>query len=258
MRDIAIIYTTLLREDLAKVTIDSIVRNWDYRWQLFIGDQSPASWKYNEYKDFQYFVLDKNCGLSYARNFLIKKAYEQGFKYILMTADSIAFTQQYDFNKIIEFMESKKEIGKVGFNLTNRIPWEFNLTLIPQTCFKLTVSKEYEQFKDINFHKVDICRNFFLGKTEAFINVSYDDDLKLFEHEDHSLRFKELGYLTYYTDSISAKYISDKSFAYQHRRDELMKTSRAKLFNKYNLGSWMSYAPEVTKIFEEWRRKRCS
>jgi len=252
---IAIIFTTFLRDELAQRTIESILKYWKPEYQLFIGDQTPTVSKAQKYSDFFYYSLPYNCGLSYARNYLISKAYSLGIPYIFMTADSIAFTQNYNLSPMISLLNSDKKIAKIGFNLKNRIPWEFNLDL--KKSFELSVSHKYITYCDINFQKVDICRNFFLGKTEAFMDVPYDNSLMMAEHEDHSWRLKQANYETYYTNKIYGNYIDSKPTEYKTFRDSAMKECKKKLLEKYKIQGWVNYSPEVQAIFHEWRNGKC-
>jgi GT2 family glycosyltransferase len=252
--NIAIIYTTFLRDSLAIGTLRSILSNWNNNYLLLIGDQNNKKMDLTGCSTDKiiYYKLPYDCGLSYARNFLIKKAAEMNIPYILMTADSIAFTQLYDFQPIINFLESDKSIAKIGFKLDNRICWEFNLDLVPTKYFYLTSSNEYSGI----YKKVDICKNFFLGKTESFINIPYDNDLKLFEHEDHCWRLKQAGYKTYYINSISANYIKNEpSLEYKTMRSRMYREFKQILLKKYNLVSWVKYSPEVLTEIETWKKK---
>jgi len=251
MEKTAIIFTTFLRDELAKKTIHSIARYIKPEYVLLIGDQNPSEYKKHEYSDFLYYPLPKDCGLSFARNYLIQRAHLMEIPYILMTADSIEFTQDYNLEPLIAFLDSEEKIGKIGFNLNNRIPWEFNMNL--KDSFELTISKEFKEFDKIKFHKVDICRNFFLGKTKAFVTIPYDNQLKLMEHEDHCWRFKQGGWETYYTDAVVANYIKFSNPSYDKYRQRMSKEFRPILLKKYGIKQWVSYSPEVTKLFDDWR-----
>ena len=104
-RKIGIILTTFLRDDLMYRIVDSIIKNWKKEYVLFIGNQSYTSdeQKLKGFSDFclhlndpahlasnkiQYYNLPYDCGLSYARNYLVQKAHEAGCQYIFLTADS--------------------------------------------------------------------------------------------------------------------------------------------------------------------------
>jgi len=256
MSKLAIIYTTFLRDKLLSETVQSIQPQLSENCILLIGDQGYPERKGLVYSSSSfiftyYYPLPFDCGASYARNYLIQRAKELNCDYILMTADSIKFIESYNFQPIIDFMEMDPSIAKVGFNINDRLPWEFNLDL--KDSFILSISDEKIIHNSINYAKVDLCRNFFLGKTDAFINVPFDDELKMASHEDHCWRLKLANYKTYYTDYISADYINDKPEEYKIYRNRLKGEFRQKLLKKYNINNWITYSPEVRNLFKQYR-----
>ena len=238
MNKIALIYTTFLRDDLASKTITSIINNWNTDWRLLIGDQNPTDEKASLYANFMYYDLPFDCGLSYARNYLVKKAKELGYEYCLVTADSIEFTGQYNFEPIMIFMKDNG-VDKVGFRLDNRVSWEYNIELIPGKHFELSLSNENLEYDGITYNKVDICKNFFLAKTDALINIPWDNELKLSEHEDHCWRLKQASYKTYFTNYIGANYVDNKPNEYTKYRQRMYFEYRKKLQEKYGIKGWI-------------------
>lgn len=243
MDKIAIIYTTFLRDNLARKTLESIFTNFNDNYFLLVGDQNRES-SFAEsiegFPAFKSYKLPFDCGLSYARNYLVREAQKLGCKYCLITADSIEFTEKYDFKPVIDFMESNEKIVKVGFQLNNRTPWEYNMELIPGKYWKLTLPETKGIVAKGDFTKVDICRNFFLAKTRILIGIPWDEELKLSEHEDHCWRLKLGGFDTYSTNYISANYINDKPEEYSIYRNRMYQEFRKKLKEKYGILGWIS------------------
>lgn len=254
---IAILYTTFLRDELMYKTLESIFQNCTKNCIVLVADQGD----YDEKKiafikkayNCNYYLLPYDCGLSYARNFLVQKASEFHIPYCLLTADSILFTEHYNFMNIIDFMKTDLKIAKVGLKLNNRVSWEFNLDLIPGDSFMLQVSKDFTTFNQIPYHKVDICKNFFLATTESLLKVPWDNELKLLEHEDHCWRLKEAGYKTFTTNEVSANYISDKNAKYNEMRKRMYEEYNLKLKQKYGITSWIKYGEGV---IDEIRKDR--
>ena len=92
---IAVIYTTFLRSQLVKETLPTIVNNTNSNCVILVGDQGKTSdnvlticSNINSSK-VKYYKLPFDCGLSYARNFLVQKAYDMNINYCIITADSI-------------------------------------------------------------------------------------------------------------------------------------------------------------------------
>lgn len=254
---IVILYTTFLRDELMYKTLQSIVENNTSNCLILVADQGEYSVEKVEYfkklYNCNYYLLPYDCGLSYARNFLVQKASEFHIPYCLLTADSILFTEHYNFMNIIDFMKTDPKIAKVGLKLNNRVAWEFNLDLIPGDSFMLQVSKDFTTFNQIPYHKVDICKNFFLATTESILKVPWDNELKLLEHEDHCWRLKEAGYKTFTTNEVSANYISDKNAKYNEMRKRMYEEYNLKLRQKYGITSWIKYGEGV---IDEIRKDR--
>ena len=265
MEQIAIIYTTFLRDQLLYKTVQAIIDMYPSNCRLFIGNQSyqtdeerlrgfsEFSVAINNHAHFpiEYYNLPFDCGLSYARNFLVAKAYLNQCQYSVITADSIFFTQCYNFHQFIPFLESNETYAKVGFNLNQRIAWEFNLELADS--FVLQCATEKIDYQGINYKKVDICRNFFIAKTSALIAVPWDNELKLLEHEDHCWRLKLAGYKTFVTDILTANYLSYKPNEYSQYRERMYNEYMNKLKEKYHLTSWIKYGEGV---LDEIHRKK--
>lgn len=237
---IALIYTTFLRPALARETIASIVKYRPPDSMLFIGDQSrDAQILHRDW--IRSYALPFDCGLSAARNLLVKKASEQGFEYCLVTADSIKFTDQtVALQSVIEFLSSRPDYGIVGFGLLNRTPWEFLLD-IRDGRFLLSPASQTAEFKGISYGQCDICRNFFLAKTKALLEVGWDNELKLAEHEDFFYRFKQAGWKTFFTKQVQAEYIISKPIEYLAFRNRMYQEFRNKLMQKHRLTGWIDF-----------------
>ena len=261
---IAIIYTTFLREELARETLKSITDNWRDDFVLLIADQGDSSKKpfYFEKlypgKAIGYNKLPFDCGVSLARNMLVQEAMDRGIKYCILTADSIEFTPETvkKLNLAIDFLESIYKVGILGFDLNNRIPWEYDMELGKED-FILT--KNTITYKDettgLSVKKCDICRQFFIAKTEALQQVRWDNDLKTADHEDFFWRFKQAGYGVFWTPDISGNYIDCKPPEYAIYRKRMYKEFRKILQKKYNITGWVIYKKHEDVIAERFRKE---
>jgi hypothetical protein len=251
---IAIIYTTFLRDWLVKKTIISIFKNWQYRFTLFIGDQGREDYK--EFLDsFKISALKKegilwatqtyDCGVSLSRNDLIDQAAYLKFKYCLLTADSIQFIPETvnNLDKAVQFLENHSEVGILGFDLKDRIPWEYFMD-IKNNSFLLTKTGpiETDPVTGLHFKRCDICRQFFLTKIDSILAVKWDEQLKTGDHEDFFWRYKQAGYKVCWTPDISGQYIDYKPEEYLRYRNRQYKEFRKILFKKHNLNNWIEYA----------------
>lgn len=243
---IAIIYTTFLRDPLFKKTIQSIFDNWQSNFLLLIGDQnkkessnvaltkSPAYW----------LSLPFDCGISYARNKLIEQAAAFGIKYCLLTADSIEFTLDTicNLNNGLQFLKNNPDIGILGFDLDNRVPWEYFMD-IQNNRFMLKKNDviEIDPATGLRIKRCDICRQFFLAKINTILDVKWDENLKTGEHEDFFWRYKQAGHKVCWTPDITGNYIDFKPAEYTKYRNRQYNEFRDKLFKKYNLNDWVEY-----------------
>jgi hypothetical protein len=242
---VAIIYTTFMRDDLMYKTVRSILDNWQDEFCLLIGDQNPSVAKEEKIcdmsgnKDVKYVALGFDCGLSQARNMLVDIAHTLGIKYCFVTADSIVFTASIDLNPIISFLQEEPNRGLVGFDLKNRTPWEYNMCL-DSFGFILTKADKRICIGGIDYIECDICRNFFLAKTELLLKNKWDNTLKLSEHEDMFYRIKtQTSYKVFFTKCVVGEYIDSKPMEYVKYRSRMYGIYRKKLQQKYSIRGWI-------------------
>lgn len=257
MEKVAIITQTFLRDNLMMKTVNSIMDNWQDNYVLFIGDQNKdltviASDIYNKaYKDtkinIKRYKLLFDCGLSFSRNFLINKAHEMGIKYVLISADSIAFNNKYNFEPMINFIKSRNNNAIVGLKLANRQPFEYDMT-IDRELGKFILDKPARGktvYEGMGYQRCDIVKNFFIAPTELLIKYPWNNELKLAEHEDEFLRLKENNVEVYYNDTISANYIDEKPDEYKIMRNRLYSefVTKMRRINGMadNDGGWIQY-----------------
>ena len=244
---IAILLTTFLRDELLYRTLQTIVDFFPKDAILLIADQGDASnkklseiAKIKEQIPCEYYQLEFDCGLSFARNYLVEKAKELNCQYCLLTADSIQFTKNtQNLDSIIEVLEQQEEVGIVGFDILGRQSWEYYLIIT--SGFKLIKSEDYIEYNNQKFKQVDVCRNFFLAKTKLLIANAWDNELKLAEHEDFFYRLKNTGYKVIFTNAISACYQDDKPSKYKQYRNRLYNEFSTQLKEKYHIKRWLIY-----------------
>lgn len=251
MSKVAIIYTTFLRPQLMYKTYKSILSFMPLeKTILLIGNQG----KYNGIKEHRkfysiyYYDLPFDCGLSYARNFLVNQAKELGCKYCLITADSIEFTKELNLNPIIDFMENKKA-GLVGFKLRNRLYWTCDMERKGDSIILDVPRRDKILYKDIQFQPCDMVKNFFLATTESLLDIKWNNELKLAEHIDFFFRYSQ-KYPVYFTNTIEAKYIksTNKQYeVYRNRRYNFLK----KYLEKNHLKSCHRYTQALQLRFKE-------
>lgn len=268
---IAICLTTFMRDELLYKIIQSIVENITDDCILLVGDQNKEITQRIIGKNTYHYKLPFDCGLSYARNFLVKKAQEMQIKYCLITADSIQFTEKYNFEPIINFIQDDPRNGIVGFNLKNRIPWECDINLKKGKYFCLNTPQERTiWYNRIKLQRCDMLRNFFLAQTKCLIENPWDNKLKLSEHLDFFWRLKGnkiyfgdyfgedicSAYEVYFTNYISANYVDFKPKEYNQYRQRAHQEFREIFKNKYGISGWVNYSSELKKTFAKFKRSQ--
>ena len=251
MIKVAILITTFNRDELLYKAIQRLVDLNLKDCIVLVGDQGNISEDkrnyYNNLKSekFDWIELPFDCGLSYGRNRLVELAKEKDCEYCIVSADSIVFNKSLkNIANLFYLFDNNKKLGKIGFQLNNRIGWEGWLSIIKNESFKL-------EFIDKSKYKIDnvinakiipcnICKNVFIAKTESLIDIKYDENLKLMEHEDHCIRYYN-KYLTLWTDLISADYINFKPESYNIYRRRMYGEFMKVLLKKYNFKKWILY-----------------
>ena len=252
---IGILITTFLRDELLYKSIQSIADNWQDNFELIIVDQGEMDtnkhkWILDKNLNSCYYSVPFNSGLSYCRNFGVQKAKELGCEYVFIGSDSFLFNKSLqNINTITDLIEIS-DYDLIGFELANSIcGWEAKLNLIEGESFELDfinkqdIMSEYFNLPDNRpiILQCDIVRNFFIAKTESLLNVKWDENLLLGEHEDFFWQYKQAGYKCGWTDYISATKLTDRPPEYAKFRKQNFKEGIKKLREKYNINGWVTY-----------------
>jgi len=232
MAKIGIIITLFERNKLLFKSVQSLLDNWQNNFELIIVDQGHYSgekskWVFENNLINNYYYIPFDSGLSASRNYGVKKAKELGCDYVIIGSDSFLFNKSIQkINEIVDLLNSS-DYSFCGFDLTNTIcGWEAKLNLIEGQAFELdfvdkkqkdfdilTTAKPSKEYINedgspalvgdvIPFWKVDICRNFFIAKIDMLLNIQWDENFRLLEHEDFFYRVKQAGYSGLWTNYI--------------------------------------------------------
>lgn len=198
------------------------------------------------------YILPYDFGLSASRNYLAAQAYKLGLKYCLVTADSILFTNKYNLAPFIKFLELSPFYAVLGFKLRNRQDFTYDLEISDELEKFLLIKPRREPIihEGLTIQPCDIVKNFFLVKTEVLMQVPWNNDLKLCEHEDWFYRLKIEGLKTFYTEAIEAEYIDDKPAEYLKMRNRMYDEYASKLKSLYRFtkpGGWIAYQHKLRK-----------
>ena len=247
---IAIIITSFERPDLLRKSVESVLENWCENFVILVGDQSKEDnelmkrWKIELPSQLSYVKLPFNCGLSYARNILVTQASLLGAEYCIISADSICFNSSMKrVNEILPVFTEHPYLGRIGFKLQGRINWEGWLTLNEGESFEL----ELINTKSVGIHlfECNCIKNYFIARTESLLDVKWDDNLKMCEHEDFQYRYAKC-WDTLYTDFYTGTYIGKREGDFATYRQENWINGMKYLLNKYSIRQWITYKnPEL-------------
>ena len=250
MAKIGIIITSFERNELLTKCLDSLNKFNLSNCEIIVVDQSK---EYNGdwVSGCHYYKLPFNSGLSVCRNYGVQKAKELGCDYVIIGSDSFLFNESIQkINEIVDLLKSS-DYSFCGFELTNCIcGWEAKLKLIEGQAFELDFIDKNNTNNDLwalrsdtqsRCYEVDICRNFFIAKIDMLLNVQWDENFRLLEHEDFFYRVKQTGYKGLWTNYIIAEKMTDRPHEYKELREKNMREGRIYLQKKWDITGWVKY-----------------
>lgn len=252
--EIDFIITTTERYDKLQNLLDSVFGLYPGA-KVTIADQSKVI-NYEFYKNQKFklnlLILENDCGLSFARNRLVKVTQRP---YVLLLEDDFKFTKETKIEKLYYLMEIGDVVGGAVYNGLNRFKFEFNFRENGDTLeqvsdnnqffgyskknksiFKLDLDLDnfenldckkslYEDF--ILFKKTQCIPNFFLAKRSVFDKISWNDKLKWAEHQNFFYKLsRQTNFKVLFVPCV--KIINDKT------NNEIFEFKRLKNRNNIN------------------------
>lgn len=216
---ITAVVTTLNR----KQSLDKLIKSFCALYPdipLIIGSQNkePIEIKNNNVAVLQ---LPEDCGLSYARNELVKHVKTE---YTLLLEDDFIVTRNTNIFNMMEVFAANKDIGIVGGRLWQEgqvKSYEKFLFILDKILLSIEWNKlvdnktiEPHQINQITYGICDIIYNFFLAKTEVLKNNPWDAKHKIHsEHMDFFLNIK-------LNSNVKIAFIPDVLIEHQHPVDD--------------------------------------
>jgi hypothetical protein len=222
-REIAIVIPTFLRFNKLKLLLESILKIYPDSWyRLYIADQGIYSLENDNFYDnlrekgHKISYIPFNCGLAFARNYLVKQTVEP---FILILDDDFEITEETKIQNFVNILLKNKEIGIVGGTLIGHQNYNYDLFLKNEILYYVVPNKKnfqeavtsYVQNPPIKFYYQDIVLNFSMFRREVFKDILWNPELKMAEHTDFYLRLKTLSkWSVAFTDSVQANHQSHK------------------------------------------------
>jgi phosphorylcholine metabolism protein LicD len=248
-KSIAIIIPTFLRTNKLTTEIQSIQKYLDSnKYKIYVGNQESDDLLNSDFyqnlikNGHSIYTLPFDCGLSYARNYLVSQTKEP---LILILDDDFEFCENTKLDIFEDILSETEHIGCVGGTLSNRTPYNHNLLYDKINKKIYYINSKHEQLKTIKTYinkqytycYSDSILNFFLAKRELFNDIRWDNNLKLCEHTDFFLRLKETKWKVTYTSDVATNHqIVSNSTEYTNFRSNINKNLGLKTFiKKYEL-----------------------
>ncbi len=193
---ISAIVTTFNRNDSLEKLVSSFCTLYP-EIPLIVGNQNKDEIVINQ-PNVTVIQLPEDCGLSYARNELVKHVKTE---FTLILEDDFIITKNTDIYKLLEIFSADRNIGIVGGRLWQsgavksyeKFLFILNITLLSIEWSKLVENKTITEHK-INRTSYGICDiifNFFLAKTDILKKYPWDSGHKIHsEHIDFFLNLK--------------------------------------------------------------------
>ena len=206
---IAICMTTFLRDDSLMKMLPSYLK---YPVKLYILDQGNHSAQkddlYENLRQKGHWIqyADFDCGLSRARNIILKEVKEP---YVIITEDDLELlTNPY---QLLSYFNDKK-LGILG-GLT------INAQQRTEEHYEYRMELKDGVLRYIKADTYDIVQNFFIARTTLFKDVQYDEVLKLAEHTDFFLQLQKLNkWNVSYTRNFKGNHYCLRNFKYSEYR----------------------------------------
>ena len=237
--DFAYICVNLLRPEETKKTIITLKINCP-NCKIYIADQDkPSAEMFKFYEDYnvEYYYMPFDCGLSYARNFLINKIEEP---YIMWGDNDFIFDKNNNIYKAINLLKTYNNIGVVGgstykngqiLHYERILMYDKKYGILVYIPLELTDPKEYKYKKD-SYYYCDLTFNYAIAKKEVFNNkeIRWNENIKVrYEHSDLFLKLKLFSeYDIVYFPSMKVEHIhldTEKYKLYRFRKEDAIKFS---------------------------------
>jgi len=190
MQNVDFIITTIDRYELLQELLDSIFTFYPFA-KVTVADQSKEidTELYNNWArhDLRVLPLPYDCGLSAARNILVK---ETDLPYKLLLEDDFLFTADTKVEKLLELMEVADIAGGGVYRNGTRLSFEFNFKREGDTIYQIPDGDDWTEHKGVHYKRTGCVLNFALFKRSVFDNIQWNSKLKLIEHQHFFYRVK--------------------------------------------------------------------
>jgi len=199
--------------------------------------------------------LPYDCGVSFARNFLVNKTPS---KYKLILDDDFIFTDRTDLKQMVDLLDQNKNIGIVGGAVEQdgyTLHFEFDLEINNGEIVQIDDRDIYRVTNGIRYKKTGCVLNFSLMRKTLFNYIQWDKDLKISEHTDFYLRMKKVPYNIAYCPDVVMGHQQphyDSDYKALRQRDQFLTI----MLNKHNATKIKYLNGQVVELMPDKSIKR--
>lgn len=178
---------------------------------VVIVDDSSEEMDYDFTDNMRYYHLPYDSGISKGRNVGLDQV---NTEYFVLLDDDTYFKETTDLNIFLDFLESTPQAALIAGVMDNSNSIQGTFEYIAGGLIINGLNENEE-----NITQVDIAQNFFMAKTKDVKEVRWDERLKINEHFDFFIRFKNEGYICYHTDLVNIGHGSQNVLKYNQMRE---------------------------------------
>ncbi len=233
LSDISLMIKTFERAYCVNRLVKSI-RHFYPAMKIYIADDGKQALDVTG-TNIHYFHLPFNTGLSYGRNFILKKI---DTPYFVLLDDDYEFNSQTDLIKMLKLLKQFELDILGGKWIQHGIARHYEYQLAIEKRVLKYINQPLAQPAS-NLFLYDLVLNFFIARTDAVRAINgWDEKLKLLEHTDFFLRAKQAGLKTGYCPDIHVYH----------------KPLRNKHYNKFRFGQETQHYRQLLK--NKWNYDR--
>ena len=218
---ISFIVKTFKRYDCLEKLLKSLYDYYPEADVIVADDNEKINRKfYKKWSKVKLIQLPFDSGLSVGRNEAIKASDKE---FILLLDDDFIFTDETDIEKFYKVINYDSEIGVVGgccLEHGSEVHYEHKFTFNNGVLKHVSDGDIWKTIDKIRFKYTECVLNFALFRKEVFKDIQWDDKLKLAEHIDFYLRFKDTKWKVAYTPIVKIIHqkVRDEDYKYWRSR----------------------------------------
>ena len=221
-KDVTFIIKTFKRYKCLERLLFSIRKYYPQNKLIIADDNSDTEFnaylylKWKKRLNIEVLRLSYDTGLSYGRNKMVEATKTP---FILLLDDDFVFNEETRIDKFYKVLKSDINIGLVGGSClegVKKVHYECSLELKDGVLKQVPDGDNWENIEGIKAKQTGCVLNFFLARKKCLTENKWCDKLKVAEHTDYFLNFK--NWKIYYTPEVSIIHDKERDNNYMEFR----------------------------------------